>query len=239
MNAPTNSSLIDPQSSVASIVLAHSETARLFQELRIDFCCKGEQSLTFACASRKLPLADVISALSDTISARGDVADVAPVHTRSQADLVQFIVDTHHAYLRESLPFIGGLAAKVARVHGDRNPRLEIVKTLVDALTEALVPHLEYEEVTLFPAILAAKPESSALADEVVKMKEEHLAVGELLGRLRDETDSFSPPDWACTSYRTLFAELERLELDTLRHVHLENHVLVGHLSVNGGEARS
>jgi iron-sulfur cluster repair protein YtfE (RIC family) len=96
MNAPT-STLIDPQSSVASIVLAHSETARLFQELRIDFCCKGEQSLTLACASRKLPLADVIAALSDTISARGGVAGAEPVPVRSRREIVEFIVEPYRS----------------------------------------------------------------------------------------------------------------------------------------------
>jgi regulator of cell morphogenesis and NO signaling len=231
MNAPTTS-LIDPQSSVASIVLAHSETARLFQELRIDFCCKGEQSLSLACSSRKLPLDDVLTALSDTISARDAAAATeVPAHRLSKRELVEFIVGTHHAYLREILPFVGALAAKVARVHGDRNPRLAGVKAHVEALTTALLPHLDHEEKTLFPAILAAEPDLPLLRAEFVKMKEEHLAVGELLGGLRDETESFTLPDWACTSYRTLFSELERLELDTLRHVHLENHVLVGNLA--------
>jgi regulator of cell morphogenesis and NO signaling len=131
------------------------------------------------------------------------------------------------------------LAAKVARVHGDRNPRLANVNELVVALTSALLPHLEYEEATLFPAVLATEPDSAALAEEFQKMKEEHLAVGELLGRLRDETESFSPPDWACTSYRTLLSELERLELDTLRHVHLENHVLAGPSAGSRVEAQS
>jgi regulator of cell morphogenesis and NO signaling len=35
------------------------------------------------------------------------------------------------------------------------------------------------------------------------------------------------PPEWACTSYRTLLSELAALEGDVLRHVHLENHVLM------------
>lgn len=44
---------------------------------------------------------------------------------------------------------------------------------------------------------------------------------------MRDAAEDYLIPDWACTSYRTLFAELERLEGDVLRHVHLENHVLM------------
>ena len=57
-------------------------------------------------------------------------------------------------------------------------------------------------------------------------MHEEHLAVGKVLGRLRTAADDFRLPDWACNSYRALFSELEQLEGDVLRHIHLENHVL-------------
>ena len=46
------------------------------------------------------------------------------------------------------------------------------------------------------------------------------------LNTLAELTDDFQAPEWACGSYRTLFAELRHLHGDILRHVHLENHVL-------------
>ena len=54
----------------------------------------------------------------------------------------------------------------------------------------------------------------------------DHEWIGEQIGRLRTLSDEYTAPEWACRSYRTLFAELEALETDVLRHVHLENHVL-------------
>lgn len=51
-------------------------------------------------------------------------------------------------------------------------------------------------------------------------------AVGELLDKLRDLSDDFAPPDWACGSYRTLFAELKELQRDIHVHVHIENNGL-------------
>lgn len=57
-------------------------------------------------------------------------------------------------------------------------------------------------------------------------MTAEHAQVASLLARVREASDEFRTPSHACMSYRTLFAELERLEADTFRHVHLENHVL-------------
>ena len=47
------------------------------------------------------------------------------------------------------------------------------------------------------------------------------------LARIRLLADDFIVPDWACKSYRLMLNELLTLEEDTMRHVHLENHVLM------------
>ncbi len=56
---------------------------------------------------------------------------------------------------------------------------------------------------------------------------EDHLAVGALLERIREATDGFAVPEWGCNTYRVTMRELDALEADVLRHVHLENHVLM------------
>jgi regulator of cell morphogenesis and NO signaling len=221
---PQVSIQIDPKQSVASIVLAHSECAPLFQHLRIDFCCKGEQSLETACAARELSVTDVIQDLSAAIDDRAELSEDPASMTN--ATLISHIVSTHHEYLRKTMPFVSGLARKVARVHGDRNPRLIAVNETVEKLEAALIPHLIQEEQELFPSLLSPTADGAAVKAELVRMKAEHTEVGALLERLRDEAEQFVWPDWACNSYRTLFSELKQLELDTLRHVHLENHVL-------------
>jgi quercetin dioxygenase-like cupin family protein len=144
----------------------------------------------------------------------------------STADLIGHIVETHHEYLREHLPFAQGLAAKVARVHGDKNPKLREVQRVVDALAASLIPHLDDEEGVLFPAILAEARDATQVTALLQGMMDEHLGVAALLEQLRAASDDFTLPAWACTSYRTLFAELEQLEADIFTHVHLENHVL-------------
>lgn len=39
--------------------------------------------------------------------------------------------------------------------------------------------------------------------------------------------DRSATPGWACGSYRALMNELRAIELDTMDHVHVENHVLM------------
>jgi regulator of cell morphogenesis and NO signaling len=149
------------------------------------------------------------------------------VRAMTSSDLVAFIVTHHHAYLYEALRFLEPLAAKVARVHGDHNPKLGGVSTTVHDLVESLEPHMREEEGVLFPALLAPRRNERVVAAELASMQQEHLHTGDLLRRLRAEADDFAVPDWACGSYRTLMRELAALELDTLRHVHLETHVLM------------
>lgn len=218
--------MLDRLESVARIVLDHSECAAVFQKHRIDFCCKGERSLEQACAERGIDPALMLAELESVIAARHGHAEGDP-RDLSTPGLVGHIVSRHHEYLRRVLPFIKPLAQKVSRVHGDHNPKLREVESTVLELVEALLPHLDQEEQVLFPAVMARNSDRSVITAELASMHAEHLEVGEMLQRLRTSAEEFRTPDWACNSYRTLFAELEALEGDILRHVHLENHVLM------------
>ncbi|MBI5494504.1 MAG: iron-sulfur cluster repair di-iron protein [Deltaproteobacteria bacterium] len=217
--------MLNPNQSVASIVLEHSQTAPILQRLRIDFCCRGSMSLAAACEAAGISTEVVVSELTRAIETVPGVDGVDP-RTESTPALIARIIATHHAYLRGALPFLRPLAAKVARTHGEHNPRLEEVSALVAQLTQELVPHLDFEEESLFPLLMARSADAPRVARELASMTQEHHAVGDLLQRMRAATEDFRVPEWACTSYRTLFTELERLEGDILRHVHLENHVL-------------
>lgn len=218
--------MIDPEKSVASLVLERSECAPVLQRHRIDYCCRGELSLRAACERVGADLQSLTAELQRAIAERRGPAGADP-RELAHGELVDYIVERHHEYLREALPFVQALAAKVSRVHGDSEPRLRELDGVVQSLASTLLPHLDEEETTLFPALTAPKVDAEAAQRELSKMREEHLVVGELLSRVRVTTEDFRTPEWACNSYRTLFAELEQLEGDVLRHVHLENHVLM------------
>ena len=213
---------IDRHSTVANVVLEHSECAEVFQRHRIDFCCRGGLSIEAAATERKVDIDALVEQLTRTVRARRTQPEVDPRKLSTPA-LIDHIVGKHHAYLRGVLPFVRSHATKVSRVHGDHNPKLHELRASVESLAEALLPHLDEEERVLFPALISRSvPEAQQLAS----MQEEHLAVASLLERVRAASDEFTLPEWACGSYRTLFAELEALERDVFTHVHLENHVL-------------
>ncbi len=217
--------MLDKNQSVASVVLEHSECAEVFQSHRIDFCCRGELSLDAAARERGVALDGLLAELDRAIAARrGEVTADARALTTPQ--LIAHIVAKHHVPLRRTLPFVRALANKVARVHGAHNPKLVELDAAVGVLCDTLVPHLDEEERRLFPLLESAEPSPAETAKQLDAMHAEHLQVAGQLERIRAAADDFALPDWACNSYRTLFAELSGLESDIFHHVHLENHVL-------------
>ncbi len=217
--------MLNPQQSVATVVLEHSECAQVFKQHRIDFCCRGELSIEAAAKEKGVDVDALVGELSRAIEQRQGVAGDDP-RELTTPQLVAHIVSMHHDYLRRALPFTSGLAAKVGRVHGDHNPKLRELRVAVEELASELEPHLDEEERTLFPALVVDQPDAKLITGLLQSMQAEHLVVAKLLEKIRAASDDFTLPDWACNSYRTLFSELEQLEGNVFEHVHLENHVL-------------
>lgn len=218
--------VLEPSATVAQIVLDHPECARIFREHRIDFCCRGQMTVAEACAGSGQDAAALIGELERAIGARSRT-DVDP-RGLATPELVRLIVDRHHEYLRKALPFVEQLARKVARVHGRHDARLAPLADVVTELGETLLEHIDDEEASLFPALIAGAPDRARIEGELRAMNDEHLRVGDLLSRIRTLAGDFAlAPEWACASYRTLMRELEEIEGDTFTHVHHEAHVLV------------
>lgn len=217
--------LLDRAATIAQIVLDHPACARVFRQHRIDFCCRGNVTVPEVCADKGLDASTLWSDLERAISDRQPVN--ADPRTLSTAELVTHIVSRHHDYLRKMLPFVDALAQKVARVHGKHEPKLVPLAALIVELRAMLEPHLDDEEKSLFPALVADATNAANLSQELGAMHEDHLRLGEALEQMRALSHDYAVPEWACTSYRTLMRELETLETDTFTHVHTENHVLM------------
>jgi regulator of cell morphogenesis and NO signaling len=215
--------MLHANQTIASVVLDHPECARVLSKHRIDYCCRGERSVGDACRQRGIEPAELIDELQRAIAIEPPGVDLRALST---GELIEHIVTRHHRYLREALPFVATLSAKVARVHGESNERLVSLGAIVEELREMLEPHLDHEEARLFPALLASERDADYVGRELDAMLSEHQDVGALLWRMRAAADDYRVPEWACRSYRTLFAELEKLEADVLVHVHAENYVL-------------
>lgn len=210
---------------LGDLVAEVPDAARVLDRLGLDYCCHGERTLAAACREAGLNPEAAIAELDGLTATSSDWAEMTP------PELADHIVASHHRYLRDELPRLEALAAKVEGVHGERHPELASVRRIVTELRDDLEPHMDKEELVLFPAIralFAGRREFpfGAIANPIWVMTAEHDRAGELLAALRDTTIGYQSPDDACASYRSLYERLDALEHDTHVHVHKENHRL-------------
>lgn len=233
MEATTNSLA---NRKVGEIVAEDYRLGSVFKRYGIDFCCGGGISVAAACEKKGVNVDDL----------ERDLASARVGRTAAQAEgvlswdldfLADYIVNIHHRYVRETLPVLEAFGAKVARVHGDASPELHSIAQKIAELAAEMRSHMEKEERVLFPYVKElvdadrggkSRPLApfGTVRNPVKMMEEEHDHAGGLVAEMRALSSDFQPPEWACNTYRALFAKLEEFEEDLHRHVHLENNVL-------------
>jgi len=125
------------------------------------------------------------------------------------------------------------MTAKVASVHGGEDARLHDVQRVFAAMAEELFAHMMKEERILFPMVRALDANAAmpvfhcgSIANPIRQMEFEHDEAGGALGRLRELTDTFAVPAFACNTYRAMLDALAHFERDLHLHIHKENNVL-------------
>ncbi len=221
---------LTPSTSLAEIASHRPDLTRELERLGLDYCCGGKRSLAVACAERGLDPGAITAELNGTPVAEVSAADWIALPL---ADLVDHLEAMHHRYLKQELPRLSELAAKVSRVHGETHPELVQAAELLAELRADMEPHLQKEGQVLFPMIRSLatacnRPSFNcgSIANPISVMEQEHTAVGALLERLRQITNGFQAPADTCASTRALMPGLAELEADTHLHVHKENNHL-------------
>lgn len=227
--------MIAATQTVREIAQTKPSSISVFEQFGIEYCCGGGKPLGEACAAKELDVEMVIAALE--VASRHDDAHTEGWTKESLASLMQHIVRTHHAYCKEELPLLSGLAAKVVNRHGGTHPELVLIQSKLAQLADELTDHLVEEEVVVFPMIVTLEAEMaseevrnaespSAIGNSLELLMAEHDTVGTLLADVRGLSCNFVPPEDACTTYQAFFDGLREFERDIHRHVHLENNIL-------------
>jgi regulator of cell morphogenesis and NO signaling len=218
---------------VGEVVAADFRAAAVLEQFGIDFCCGGRRTLEEACRAAAADPDVVVRAL-DALPPAADADD--DVTQWPIPRLIDFILSTHHAYVRSAMPAIARHLAKLTEVHGARHPELSRVAAYFDQIVGDLSQHMMKEEQVLFPYVreLAERDEScgraqspfGTVANPIRMMEREHQEVGDAMRIIRELTRGYKAPEDGCTTYEIGMAELQEFERDLHRHVHLENNVL-------------
>ena len=207
---------IDGNTTVRELVGRFPQTRKVFERYRIDYCCGGGKSLAEAARESQAALPDLVRDIETALvapSIRTATAEkdwyAAPLH-----ELIDHILQVHHAYMKEALPRLGELVRKVLRAHGAHHgAMLRQVQDLYNALDTELTRHLLKEEEILFPYIVAAEahrqggPEGPAacfgsVENPIRQMEREHESAGAASAQIRKATGGYALPDDACPTFR-------------------------------------
>ncbi|HSK71997.1 MAG TPA: iron-sulfur cluster repair di-iron protein [Pyrinomonadaceae bacterium] len=230
--------MIDVTKTVRELAVENPSATRVFEKLRIDYCCGGHLSLEEACRKAGVEVGQVSELLEKTKNEAIETNIAAEDFTKmSLAALADYIVRKHHTFTREESERITALLEKVCSVHGKNHEELFEIQKIFGMLRLEIENHLLKEERMLFPYI--ALMESSlafgmpvppapfgSTSNPVAVMVREHDTAGEHLREIRNLSSDFAAPADACITYKTLYAALEGFERDLHRHIHLENNIL-------------
>jgi regulator of cell morphogenesis and NO signaling len=228
--------LLDATKTVREFAIEIPNATRVFERLKIDYCCGGNQPLNAACANAGLKVDEVLGLLNELAPSEDD-SRLKSLESAALADLTNYIVEKHHMFTRNELERLTALLEKVCSVHGANHSELFRIQSHFQTLRAELEPHMLKEERILFPYIVrleAALVENlpgpfapfGTVRNPIAAMMREHDAAGAILKALRQLSGDFAVPEDGCFSYRTLYSALEELEADLHQHIHLENNIL-------------
>ena len=225
--------MINSEMTVRDVAIQLPESTRLFESLKIDYCCGGNQPLGQACVSAGVDVDDVMEMLAGV----GQSNEAKDFQNVSLPELITHILDTHHVFTKSEMDRLQLLADKVLNAHGGNHPELVHLDELLTRLCGDLKPHMFKEEQILFPyinALVQAADQNRAVPfapfgtvkNPIRMMTMEHDTAGEILRELRALTSDYKVPADGCISYQTLYQALENFEKDLHQHIHLENNLL-------------
>ncbi len=218
---------------IGDIVSKFPGAADIFKANKIDFCCGGDRQLKLAIEEGNLDEKQVLKDLNKKYELSKKMTETVDIDWQNStlSELIDYIVNKHHAYLQENLPRVSELSNTILRVHGINHQELSKIHKLFHSLKTELEQHLIKEEEILFPLI--KKYEENPSAEQLDKafsvineLEEEHEDAGDVLKELRIVSKDYVVPDDGCNTYQLTYQLLEGLESDLFQHIHLENNIL-------------
>ncbi len=220
---------------IGEIVAADYRTAKVFEAHGIDFCCGGKVALSTICREKGL---DPALLLREVETLKSEQIDRSQNYTAWELPfLADYIVNTHHVYLKENDGHIAAYARKIAEVHGAHHPEVIEIAAIFDKINNDMVAHLREEEEVFFPAVkrvhAARKAGNEPTAEDVAtirtslaKLGSEHEEIGDAIHTIRHLSKEYAIPDDVCNTFLVTYQKLKEFEDDLHKHVHLENNIL-------------
>ncbi|OSZ77065.1 hypothetical protein CAP36_11625 [Chitinophagaceae bacterium IBVUCB2] len=229
---------IDRQLSPADIVAKDYRTADVFKKYGIGYCCGGKWPIEMTCEIQGISVEKLQQELE---------AAVRTVPVSNQLNfpkwcidfLIDYIINIHHQYLRQSLPETMDLLKDFVQEHANKFPWLSELEMKLDLLTQQVFPAMKREEEVLFPYIRQIahackdkEPYAVLLIKTLRKPVEDtifngHEALTDTIFSIRAITNQYNTAPNVCTSHKVVMAKLKELDNDLMHHLYLEQSILL------------
>jgi len=222
--------VITPETPIATLVRQIPASIAVLQKHGVAFCCTGATPLAAACAHHGLEADRLLEEIEEARMRHTEALPIdAPI-----ALVIRHIQEHYHQPLREELPRISAMLTKLVARHGERLPEvLPPLQVTFEQLRAELMVHMAKEDQGLFPALIsldASAPGSEAarqwIHNPIEMLEAEHNDAVEAMQRMRMLTDSYTPPDDACPTFRGTYYALSELEQELHAHIRLEQDTL-------------
>lgn len=220
---------------IGSFVAEDFRTAAVFSKYKIDFCCKGNRTVTEVCEKQNINSDALIQSVYEVLESENN--GVIDFNSWPLDLLADYIEKTHHRYVEEKSQTLLAFLDKLCKVHGASHPELFRINELFIGCVGELSQHMKKEELILFPFVkrmvktketddILHQPSFGTVSNPIAMMMHEHDNEGERFREIASLTTNYTPPADACTTYKVTFAMLKEFEEDLHKHIHLENNIL-------------
>ena len=121
------------EQTIGAIVAKDYRTVAVFSKHGIDFCCGGEVSLASACKEKALDITSVIKEINES---KGKPLDRSQNYASWDLSfMADYLINTHHVYLKDNLEMIVSYVDKIADVHGEHHPELLKISKVFNTIT--------------------------------------------------------------------------------------------------------
>lgn len=156
-----------------------------------------------------------------------------PFETKTLSEVIDYVLETHHQYIRSQGPQILELFAHVCRSKGATYPELIQMKELFEVIYMDLLDHLMKEEQVLFPFCKQLdqaneKPIApfGSVANPIRMMGFEHRTVQTQMQEMTELSHNFTPPQNICHHHQELYDALLAFFEDLHLHMQIEDEKL-------------
>ncbi len=151
--------------------------------------------------------------------------------------LTDYIINTHHQYVKNAILQILPLTQKAIDVNGSKSSELAIIQSLFRQISNEMLLHMKKEELVLFPYIKkltqaesdqtkVERPGFGSIKIPTKVMETEHETASIMMQRLSKLSNDYASPEDDSETFSLLFGKLKEFDADLQMHVHLENDIL-------------